>query len=256
MHNIPFSNGNIVMSCNADGVCITRHNDGLRIQTFFSPYETGACAMALLTDDHRQEGRLRNSSCRVLLNGNSSPTAICDIHPVSLRSRSSEEKQKSMQFSEKTAPLKAMMNIRVLSGDNTDIANIRVGLTSLDLVRLTCLAVTCWKETVIVGISITARNTSEGLELRCGGSEWRKIGEHERRRLVTKLRQWLSGDRSRFVTFNAQGLHFNRRPRLIVNNVSTHPLSFTEVAQLYLLLETCHGHEPDVPALLQASSRP
>jgi len=93
-------------------------------------------------------------------------------------------------------------------------------------------------ETILAGMSITVKKDEEGMLLRCGGSEWRRLAEVERSRLVSRLRHWLSGDRSRHVTFNADNLHFNRRPRLIVNGVSSHPLSYVEVAQLYLVLET------------------
>ncbi len=260
MHNIPFSNGNIVISCDKDGVCMTRPSDGLKVQTFFSPFEFGACAMALMTDEYRQEGRLRNTACRAVTREKASASAICELYPLSPRippaENGKEEKQK--QFSEKTAPLKAMMSVRVFDSRTPDMASFRSGFTDFDLVALLRL-VACSTPSgcMVIGLSLSVMiEEDQGLSLRCGGSEWRKVTEQERRRLVTKLRQWLSGDRSRYVTFNAEGLHFNRRPRLIVNNVSTHPLSFTEVAQLYLLLATCKGHDPGVPALMPVSSSP
>ncbi len=197
--------------------------------------------MALMTEEYREEGRLRNSSCPVITSDSSKAKAICEIHPISPRQRPAETKQESQsrQFSEKTAPLRAMLNIRVLDQHNSDTAGFRAGFTTLDLMSLIRLAgMHSVNETLVVGMAITVRNDDEELSLRCGGSEWRRLSESERGRLVSKLRQWLSGDRSRYVTFNAENLHFNRRPRLIINGVSSHPLSYVEVAQLYLVLET------------------
>ncbi len=239
IRNLPFSSGSIVLNSDENGVSVTRLSDNLTIHTYFSPWELGACAMALMTDEYRQEGRLRSSSCHVVSKDNVAGKAICEMHPVSLRPRRMEPEQESEQFSEKTAPLKAMLNIRVLDQGHSDMASIRAGFTALDLISLTRLADSqSVNETVLIGMSITLRKDEEGLALRCGGSEWRKLSEAERGRLVSKLRQWLSGDRSRHVTFNADNLHFNRRPRIIINGVSSHPLSFVEVAQLYLVLET------------------
>jgi hypothetical protein len=138
-----------------------------------------------------------------------------------------------------------MMSIRVFDRDHADMTAFRTGFTDFDLVALMRLAV-CLKPSgcLVVGLSLTVMcDEDQGLSLRCGGSEWRGVAEQERRRLVTKLRLWLTGDRSRHVTFNAENLHFNRRPRMVINGVSTHPLSYMEVAQLYLVLEGASGKD-------------
>ena len=239
IRNLPFSNGSIVLNSDENGVSVTRLNDSLTVHTSFTPWELGACAMALMTDEYRQEGRLRDASCRVVRQDESTGKAICELNPVSPRLRSKEPEQDSGQFSEKTAPLRAMLNIRVLDRGDSDVAAIRAGFTELDLICLTRLsAAQRDNETILVGMAVTVSRDEEGILLRCGGSEWRRLTEAERGRLVSRLRKWLSGDRSRHVTFNADNLHFNRRPRLIINGVSSHPLSYVEVAQLYLVLET------------------
>ena len=246
MNDLSFSNGSVVINCSDDGVTVTRSNDGLTVHTCFSPWETGAAAMALMTDEYRQEGRLRNSACRAVTGEKASASAICELYPVSPRiplpDNGKEEKQ--MQFSEKTAPLRAMMSVRVFDSRTPDMASFRSGFTEFDLTALLRLAACSMPSgCMVIGLSLSVMiEEGLGLSLRCGGSEWRKVTEQERRRLVTKLRQWLSGDRSRHVTFNADNFHFNRRPRMVINGVSTHPLSFTEVAQLYLVLEGISGH--------------
>ena len=255
MNDIPFSNGNILMNCDDDGVKVTQKRDGLSVQTYFTPYETGAAAMALMTQEFRQEGRLRNSACRAVTADNRKASAICELYPVSLRSPAPVDGQaeNNRQFSEKTAPLKAMMNIRIFDREHSDLASFMTGFTDFDLVALMRLAA-CIKPSgcLVIGLSLSVM-CGEGheLALRCGGSEWRSITENERRRLVTKLRLWLTGDRSRHVTFNADNLHFNRRPRMVINGVSTHPLSFMEVAQLYLVLEGVSGRESGLENLQQ-----
>ncbi len=250
MNDISFSSGNIVMNCNDDGVTVTRTNDGLTVHTYFSPWEAGAAAMALMTEGYRQEGRLRNAACRALTSDNTSATAICELYPVSPRvpGPKTGQAEKNMQFSEKTAPLKAMMSIRIFDEQHADLASFRTGFTDFDLVALMRLAA-CSKPSgcLVIGLSLSAMcGGDHGLALRCGGSEWRSVTETERRRLVTKLRLWLTGDRSRHVTFNADNLHFNRRPRIVINGASTHPLSYLEVAQLYLVLEGASGKDSTI----------
>jgi len=247
MNEIPFSSGSVVMNCAEDGVTVIRSHDSLTVHTRFSPWETGAAAMALMTEEYPQEGRLRNTACRAVMDKNIIASAICELYPVSPRIPSSDKEKAGnhRQFSEKTAPLKAMMSIRVFDSKQTDMASFRSGFTSFDLVALMRLAA-CSKPSgcMVIGLALSVMHEEGmGLAIRCGGSEWRQVAEQERRRLVTKLRQWLSGDRSRHVTFNAENFHFNRRPRMVVNGVSTHPLSFTEVAQLYLVLEGVKGQD-------------
>jgi len=234
----------IELTVKKDGLSLVRLSDEIEFHSKLQPVEFAGYLLACLAG--RSDQRLLDRDARYVYHGKELPAFVL-VRPTS-RGKGIEG-----SFGFRAVPA-------VISCSNFDPVNPQsfdAVVTAVDVMQIFSAvsfefpSQNGW--TLIAGSLFIAKE-GEKLILRCGGSEPAELTEPLRRILVHRLARYLSGqyisdeDERKFSPsfFNSNGILFNGREnaRIRIHGITT-PLSYQDVAALYLILRTVRGRETE-----------
>lgn len=229
----------VELTVSESGLNVRRISDEVEFSASIHPIDFASYLFTCLAD--RTQERLLDRNAKYVYNGKEMP-ALFLVRPTS------KGKGVEGEFGFRAVPAV----ITVQNYDHINPVAFDAVLTALDIMHIfTTLSLKPQSSWNLIAGTVFVSQENGKLLIRCGGSEVAELTEDLRRLFVHRLARYLSGqyitdEDQRFSPsfFNRNGVLFNGRkqPRLRVHGI-TAPLSYQDVAALYLILKSMKGRE-------------